>query len=157
MQTINWRIFTEIIASLSIVVSLVFVGLEIRENSAIAASDSYNQFALAVSETQLAAALDPELASLFQRTISPRADDPEITRDERFQMILFFQSALRIWEGMYRSIDEGILSESDLNIITNYAGMLRNPTFRFYWSEYGGRTQYLPGFSNYIEQLLAEG
>jgi len=150
---LDWKVIGEIVAILSIVVSLIFVGLEIRENSAIARSERYNEFSLAVSNAQLEIALDPVMSALVRKATFSGNEDLQITAEESFRLVIFYQSALRIWEGMYKSVNEGILSNSDLEVVENYAGMLRNTVFKNYWVN-GGRNQFLPGFSDFIDAML---
>ncbi len=59
MKEFNSRSVTELIAAGSIVISLIFVGMELRENSAIARYDAFKDYSSDVAVAQALSASDP--------------------------------------------------------------------------------------------------
>ena len=131
MNNINWRNATEIIAVTSIVLSLIFVGYELRENSAVARSNAFNVFIVSISENIQNLAGDPILAPLVVR-VNHGAMPNDFDADEQFRITLHFDSLLRLWEGLYRSVQEGILGDEYL-LVVGKGGAFNNPYFRSIW------------------------
>ncbi len=151
MNSFNWRHVTEFIAVVSIVVSLLFVGIELRENSAIARVNAYNSFAENVAASQSALAADPILAPIMFRAFS--GELPSNFSDvERFRAGIRFQSIVRNFESVFRSVQEGVLSEEDLTLISNVAPSLDNPFFKTTWHN-TYRNLYSSDFVEYFEML----
>ena len=150
MKIPNWKTASELAAVASIVLSLVYVGFELRENSAISRSDAYNTYAISVSENQANLALDPTLSSLMARAFRG-AEPNEFTADEQFRISIFLQSILRLQEGLFQSVSEGILSEEHLGLVSG-AGAWNNPFFRQIWLR-GFRVNYTSEFVDYFESL----
>ncbi|MFK7828735.1 MAG: hypothetical protein AB8B57_03040 [Congregibacter sp.] len=97
------RIVTEVAGALSIVLSLVFVGLELRHANNVAEADSVQQINAMYFEMALAGAHDSELIQLV-------AERSEI--DEAAVRIGFRNaSTLNIVEAAWKSFDRGILDE----------------------------------------------
>ena len=61
----NLRIAIELVAAISIVVSLVFVGLELRQSSSIARLEAYQDFSISLSEFARDISHDPQFADLL--------------------------------------------------------------------------------------------
>ncbi len=150
MNDSRWRTYAELIAVTSVVLSLFFVGYELRANSAIARSESYNSFAFNISEHARTLATDPILAPLLVRVGAGQARS-EFDETEIFRLDQTYSSLLRIWEGLYQSIDEGILSEDNADII-GVGGAFNNNYFRKHWFD-GARNGYSDSFVESFEQL----
>lgn len=150
MNSISWRSITELVAAISIVISLVFVGYELRENSAIARSDSFSAYTLAVAEINFDIATDPILTPLIRR-VTEGGSRNEFDGDERYRVFLFYQGILNVYEGLFRAIEEGILPSNDLSSIFNI-GLFGNIYFEDLWSN-SLRHVYSPGFIEFFETL----
>ena len=150
MSDSNWRVYAELLAVTSVVLSLFFVGYELRTNSAIARSESYNSFAFNISEHARVLATDPIIAPLLTRVNA--GDVPsDFDETETFRVNNTYASNLRIWEGLFRSVDEGILTQDNLEMI-GQGGAFNNPYFRSVW--FGGmREGYSENFVDVFEKL----
>ena len=134
MNKLDWRIVTELVTAISIVVSLVFVGLELRETSAIARADAYLNTTTNAANTLQEVALDPSLANLMRRTIA--GEMPEtFNDDERFRIFVYFSSLVQLTEGRFRAAQAGLIPMEQIEGRPAAGGGFNNPYFRRIWCE----------------------
>ena len=107
----------QILATGSVVLSLVFVGYEVRQNTAVARMAAYHTFMDGITERNNMLATDPILA------VPDEFDDVE-----RLRIRINFAALLRHWEGLYRSVQEGILPDRTLEVVGAGRGF-HNPYF----------------------------
>jgi hypothetical protein len=125
----------ELIGITAIVVSLIFVALEVRQSAA--ATRGATQQALADSAREASSALvgDLETAELTMRFLNA-SDWSEFTDVERFQSVLLFTSMLRVYESAYYQWSEGNLAPE---IWSGWDASLRDvapmPGVALYWNE----------------------
>ena len=125
------RTLAQAVASLSVIISLLLVAYELRQNRIVAEQAAYQAFVDGVSEHSQLVAADPVLASLVAR-IQDGALPEDLTREDNVRMSFFFASLMRQWEGLFRSVRIGILSEKDLNMVGG-GGAFANAYFRSLW------------------------
>ena len=106
----------ESIGMLGIMGSLIFVGIEVSQNSSIARTASYQSYIDGFTELNLAQINDNDLNSLMVRA-STGTSKSEFTPEEVRKINLFYIAMLRQWEGLYRSVREGILREEMLTSV----------------------------------------
>ena len=107
----------EILGFLAVVASLVFVGLEIKENNIQARAAAYQELGLSVSQAWMSVAQDRELNNLMRN--SQRAgNDPswweqqdQAALDQLFSLNI---GILRQYETVYKQVAEGLLDEDAL-------------------------------------------
>jgi len=149
MKEFNWRTISEIVAVASIVLSLLFVGLELRDNAAVARANAYREAATLAFSTMQDLAHDPELSHLMNRAFNgelPTSFDD----DERFRISIFLNSIVQIVESRYRSMESGLIENSEGAGLAG--GSFQNPFFREIWTN-GFRSTYAPDFVEYFESL----
>ena len=154
MQPERVRAVAEAVGIAAVIVSLVFVGLEVRQ-SAVATRGATQQ-ALADSARQASAALaaDKETAELTLRFLS--ADDWSGFSDvERFRMVLLFTSMLRVYEDAHYQWSEGNLApELWTGWDVSMRGSAPMPGIAKYWDE--RRDYFNEGFRLYYEELMEQ-
>ena len=148
MNKLNWQGITEILAAASIVLSMIFVGYEIRENSAVARATLLSTFAL--EGVPLALAQDAELASLMRRVAFGESYS-DFDADEQFRITMFYQALLNVQNAYFVAAKDGVLEDSDQNPISN-SGAYDNDFFRITWNGFF-RTQYSLEFVEFLESL----
>ena len=125
----------EMVGITAIVVSLIFVALEVRQSAA--ATRGATQQALADSAREASGALvrDLETAEMIMRFLNA-SDWSDFTDAERFQSVLLFTSMLRVYESAYYQWSEGNLAPE---IWAGWDSSLRDtapmPGVALYWSE----------------------
>jgi hypothetical protein len=102
----------ELIGFVGVVASLVFVGLEVRQNTLAARAGAYQDMGTAISDLWLLAAQDPSLATLLLRSFED--PDAEFSPAERDQLTTQYIAALRQYEVVWRQVELGLLDEEVL-------------------------------------------
>jgi len=116
VKTLTVRALIEGTGIIGIIGSLIFVGIEINQNSSIARTASYQSYIDGFTELSLAQIGDDSLNSLMVRA-SHGTPINDFTPEEARKLRLFYIALLRQWEGLYRSVNEDILPEELLSII----------------------------------------
>ncbi|MDE3002632.1 MAG: hypothetical protein OXU39_11625 [Gemmatimonadota bacterium] len=98
----------ESLAALSLIASLLFVGYEIRQNTAMARAATYQDIGFSVLETWRQYAHDPQLVGLLETADDSTRWD-ELSDPDWRQLSSVILGSMRAWEALYRQVDEGIL------------------------------------------------
>ena len=132
MRSDTWKDYFESVGIVAIVVSLVFVGYEVRQSTAVARSNAYNNFSSQFFELVSNAALDERMSRLISQ-VNRGAHPEDFTPEEQASIRMYQGAAVRVWEGLFRSVQAGILNEDALDGAAN--GMLiNNEYFKSTWA-----------------------
>ena len=102
--------WAEIAGVFGIVVSLIYVGREIRHNTHVAQGSTDDRIGDALRPIYIRIMADPELA----RIIRGGRDNPkEMSEDDSFRYQYFLRTHLDIWEGVRARGRQGLISESN--------------------------------------------
>jgi len=149
MKFATWKDSLELVGIVAIVVSLVFVGYELRQSTAIARSDAYTSFSSRFMELASGAALDKRMSGLISQV--NQGDVPEdFEPDERVSIRMYQAAAVRVWEGLFRSVQAGVLPEEALESAANGV-LINNNFFRSTWVS--TKRLYTDDFVAYFESL----
>jgi len=96
----------ETLATLGVIASMVFVGLEIRQNTQAVRANAIQESTNVARHQVLTLAADPELTRL---DLACRDDPPELTEEERNRCSLL---SLSFWWGM-----QGLFQQWDLDVL----------------------------------------
>ena len=130
----------EIVAAVSVVSSLVFVGLEVHQNTLAVRGATYQALSDAASGALLELAHDPQLAALMARVFNEDAVSEDFTGPENMQLTVSHMAFIRRLENSYLQYREGILDE---RVFEGYGwndGVLRTHYFREFWFRGAGAT-----------------
>ena len=142
----NWKDFVEIIGVFAIVVSLVFVGLEVRQNTnavkstvvQAVAQQSYDSIVFIIENHEL------RMAKLAVDGAPP---------DEQRQLVFLFYSALiRIQLNRYMQSKLGVIDTESVLQVGGSGGIYNRPSFREYWSSQ--RDRYDPECDAYMKKRV---
>jgi len=142
----------ELVGIAAIVISLIFVGLEVRQSAA--ATRGATQQALADSAREASGALvgDQETADLMLRFLSA-ADWSDFSEVERFRIVILFTTMLRVYESAYYQWSESNLAPE---IWAGWEASLRGtapmPGVAIYWEE--RRHYFDERFQLYFEEQM---
>lgn len=122
------------LSAAAVVISLAFVGFEIRQNTAMmrgatmqSISDTYVEYVTAIGA-------DPELAELFRRFHAGEVT-ADFTPTENTRIRVFFNAFVQILENSYLQHREGLVPDA---VFESYGwgwGMIQTPRFEEYWEE----------------------
>jgi hypothetical protein len=148
-QTWNIKGVLDILSALAVVISIIFVGVQMSENTKATRS------AIAADTTALITAWYDDLAentTLFRAFI---ADPESLTSDQQYQMIMKFHGLMLIMQNSFYLKEQGTLDESlhrsfiePLNAVSSQKGV------RFYWEKRKG-IFVNQDFIAYVEKVLA--
>ena len=149
MKFKEWNEIAELVGIAAIVVSLVFVGYELRQSTAIARSDAYGSFSSQFFELASSAALDERMSGLISQ-VNQGALPGDFKPEERVSIRMYQSAAVRVWEGLFRSVQAGVLPEDALDSAAKGI-LINNNFFRSNWAS--TRQLYTSDFIAYFESL----
>ena len=146
MKREQWKDLIEIVTAFAIIVSLVFVGLEIRQNtnavrSTVAQSiseQSYDAIVLMIENGELRAALS--------------AIEGESPDEKKRLLFLYYGALVRIQLNRYTQIQLGVIDAKTVFAMGGSGGIYDRASFRDYWSL--ARNSHSPEFVSYMEDLV---
>ena len=149
MKFATWKDSLELVGIAAIVVSLIFVGYELRQSTAIARSDAYSSFSSQFLDLTVSAALDERMSGLLSR-VNQGALPGDFKPDEQVSIRIYQGAAVRVWENLFRSVQAGVLTEDALESAAG--GMIiNNKYFRSTWAS--TKHLYTSDFVVYFESL----
>jgi hypothetical protein len=150
-RTVNLRTLGEIVAIVGVMITLVFVGLELRQNTAAVRGATFQALSDASAADLSAVAHDPELAALLERVYFGEADAAEFSGAENMRLYFYYMAFARRLENSYLQHTAGVI---DGRIFESYGwhdAILSRPHFREFWNEYGGRAGVSDEFASFLE------
>ena len=136
----------EVLGVIGVVASLIFVALEIRQNTNAVLSATIQ----GVLDQSFAANLVPvDNASLREAIYS---SPEELNDDQRRQLGWFYTGLLRVQLNRFSQSQVGILDEAAVLNLGARGGVFQTPSFESFWATQGGR--YSPEFEAYINGIV---
>ena len=157
----RFRAFAEVASAAAVALTLVFVGLQLREASR---QTSLNTRSIRVSAYQDLNAqishfnellLDPVLAGVFERMTDPNADWSTFNPIERRQARSLLYIRFRHADMAFYQFNSGMLAEDRLeSALRPLLSDIDKPVFRTFWEEVGPFQ--VPAFRDYLDRRIAE-
>jgi hypothetical protein len=151
MQTSKLNDWLQIVALIGVILSLIFVGYEIRLSRQIAIADVFQQkTALAVQVQQ-----GGMPAELYTAALQKSLSEQPLTPFEK-GMLQFYQNPwFQYWENVHFQFEIGLLSEAAWQGSRNsIRSRLRNPMYQEWWE--AQRTYWREPFAKEVDAILAE-
>jgi hypothetical protein len=123
-----WKETAEVLGVLGVIASMIFVGVEIRQNTNAVHGATLQAVSQQSLDLVMAGLDNPELRSAFAA-----AKSGQLSPEQRNLMGWFFSAKLRADENRFRQIELGILSPSTFLQMSNHAAY-RTPHFAEYWA-----------------------
>ena len=142
----RWK---ELVAALGVILSMIFVGLELRQNTVAVRAAARNELAAGSRDWLMTLAESPELADALGLWLTP---DSELTPTQESAARYAVRAMLRSVENVFFQVRAGILTEEALGSYGFRSGVLRGPRFREFWQ--GERDAYDPEFVALLEARL---
>ena len=140
----------ETLAALGVIASLVFVGMEIRQNNTVARMSAYQAFTQQLIDQSMLV-IAGEYPALNARMTRGESRE-EFTLEETLHIDMVYMGLLRTWESLYRAVQLGVLDEEMLAIIDSNVGPFRFAYFQESWSDF--RTTFTEDFATFFENLM---
>ena len=147
----DWNLVAAIsdtVAAVGVVASLIYVGRQVRLSNALARAEAYRSVSLRVSEMTSEWARDDVFlpvarTGVFEHTA--RMND--LAPNDQTRVILYYSSALRVFEMIHRQVEAGVLRTDAYDMLGSI--MFRAPLFADVWQRLGGA--YSPDFARLVE------
>jgi hypothetical protein len=132
MSIIELGALGEFVGAFAVVITLVFVALQLRQNTAMVRSASRGASAIAIAELDRDIAKYPELARLWVQSSKPElAPFDEL---EQFQFATAARSLVGLLEDQYMQGVQGTApKEQGEMYIAGIVGLLELPTWKRFW------------------------
>ncbi len=140
----------EIVGALAVIVSLVYVGIQVKDSVGASRSASVNDANVALQSWYLEVGTNEQASALFYRGLMSAEALPAA---EEFQFLMTFHGVFLAFQNSYWLTEEGTLDPELLESLTAaILGVKDTPGMRRYWRQ---RKSYLnASFGEYVEQLL---
>ena len=141
----------EALSVAAVVLSLIFVGLEVNESTRATRSATAADTTAMIAEWYMSLGSDQQASSVLRRFVT---DPQSVTLEEQYQAVMNIHALMLILQSSFYLEEEGTLSPQIRRSMT--MAMTSEPGVRYYWE------QRKPIFVNenfiaFIEQLLADG
>lgn len=140
----------EIIGAFAVVVSLVYVGIQVNDGVGASRSASVNDANVALQSWYLEVGSNEQASALFYRGLmSPES----LPNEDEFQFLMLFHGVFLAFQNSYWLAEEGTLDPELLEALTAaILGVKDTPGMRRYWRQ---RKSYLnASFGDYVDQLM---
>ena len=146
--------WVEIVATIGVILSLLFVGYEIRQNTSLARRQARQELAAPNQEWLLTLGQDAEYEALWNSWL-PRSDATLTEAQERRAWYVMTMHLRRL-ENVYFQYREGLVDESALQSYGFAAvGIFHTSAFRDYWIDQDTRAGFDPDFVAFLERRIA--
>jgi hypothetical protein len=111
MTLSDWAQAAEIVAALGVIVGLVFLTLDVRENTETTRSAAYGQSIDRLNEWRAHVIRDPDISRLYLAYSEATAS--ELNREDSFRLQLLLTSLWGVYETAFYSRDYGLLGPAE--------------------------------------------
>ncbi len=146
----NYRKLTEVLGAVAVVLSLAFVGVEIRESNKATRSAMAAASVEAVTAWYEALGSSAESSALFYTYLLEPAS---LTPEQRFQATMIFHGLFLSFQNSLYLSTEGTLAEPITHSLTEaIVGVKDLPGFQLFWRQ--RRSIFTSGFQTYVDKLI---
>jgi hypothetical protein len=137
----------EIVGIAGIIVSLIFLGYELKRSNDIAETEAVATIYGMTNEMGLALAENPELSRVFRQALS---DFESLSADDRWTLYVLIEYLINVSEAAWKYYDKGIINQEEADYYAQGLCKLigRDPGLVDAWRS--NKQDRLPGFYDYI-------
>ena len=142
----------EVIGAFAVVVSLIYVGVQVNDSNSAVRSASVNDANVAVQEWYMQIGSDMQTSRLFYSALmSEKAGSNE----DEFQFIMMFHGVFLAFQNSYLMAEEGTIDSDLVDGLTGAILAVKDtPGMKRYWRQ--RRTTLHPRFVRYVDELLQQ-
>lgn len=141
----------EVLATIGVIVSLIFVGVEIRQNTAATRGATFQAISDGAAQSAFDAATSDHIPRLFAQI---RASDPplsEFTAEDQERLRFIYLFTVRRLENVWVQVNEGIVDQEAFERFQPRVGYVRSRSFRDFWS--AGKPAFSSDFVSHFEMM----
>lgn len=137
----------ELVGIIGIIVSLVFLGYELKRSNDIAETEAVATIYSMTNDLGLAMAENPELSRVFRDALS---DFDSLTPDDRWTLYVLIEYVINVNEAAWKYYDKGIINKEEADFYARGLCKLinRHPSLVEAWRS--NKDDRLPGFYVYV-------
>lgn len=145
-----WKFWVELVSAIAIVVSLIYVGYEIRQTQVLSQRSVDELLFARNEESNRVLVENADFAEIFARA---RRDPASLAETERIRYLAYEHNMIDNWEIAFYAHYDGVLSDEYWSDWDRYYKnqMLRRP--RFAWTE--NRHLFVGPFAAYVDNFMA--
>jgi hypothetical protein len=157
----KWALLAEVLSGIAVVISLIFVGLQVQQSNEQAALNTdavrltaYAQLIDGISDFNIQTLQNAELRAVRNK-LEAGAQIDELDPDEQQIIKAFLYLAYRNGDLAYMQYSQGIIDEerllSGMGLLVDYLAM---PTVRTHWDQ--AKQGFVAEYRNYIDQIVED-
>ena len=147
----EWANIAEIVGAVAIIISLVYVSIQVRDNTNAIRSAATNDAATAVQSWYLTIGSDEQTSRVFYHGMT---QPDTLTREEMFQFIMITHAAFLGFQNSFELAQQGTLDPEIRDSITNTLMATKDlPGYKIYWRQRG--QQFNRSFREFVTDLNA--
>ena len=144
--------WAEIVSALGIVISLIYVGIQVTDNTSAIRSETASNASTEFIDWYKHVSDDPDLMDVWLRGVT--APDT-LDEQEMLRFVFLLHIIMLQFQNNYYLVEEGTLDAKMLSAINNTMATIRGtPGFAMYWSQ--RRELFFPEYQAFVEQLMFE-
>ena len=153
MSKISTRALGEIIAVASVVLSLLFVGLQFRQSTIASKAAAYQELGIATAELLQSLSANGELDSIINQAALSGSDGiSSMSQSDLWRAKDWTAGTLRLYETVYLQVQQGLLETDALDYL-GWAGFREGSLLKNMWPYV--KDEAPPEFADYIEASWA--
>ncbi len=149
VRSFDRKLAIELLGAAAVVLSLVFVGFELRENALATKAEAAHNVSMALQTWYLEMGSNEQASSTFRRAMS---DPTSLGPDEAFQFIMALHGGMLAYQDSYYLGEQGALDQSLHQVLSATLSAVRDtPGFRWYWAQ--RQAFFTPEFRRFVDGL----
>ena len=142
----------EIIGAFAVVISLIYVGMQVNDSATAVRSASANDANVALQNWYLQIGSDEQTSGLFYEGLTSKEPLPN---KKEFQFLMMFHGAFLAMQNSYLLAEEGTIDIDLREALTSVLlGVKDTPGMRRYWQQ--RKSTLHSDFADYVDELLEE-
>ena len=151
LTLIDLASIAQIAGALAVIVSLVYVAIQVKSNSIAVRSGAGNAANVAVQSWYLELGANQQASDLF---IKAMTSEESLSKEAEFQFIVLTHALMLAFQNSYFLATERTIDAEFREAMTVPIMSVKDlPGLRRYWRQ--RRNYFLPGFASYVDELLA--
>jgi hypothetical protein len=131
----DWNVvgtLTQIVSTIGVVMSLLYLARQMKQSTATARAAAYQSFVEQQAALTIAFLANPQLTSVFDRAVVKRDSASKFSDVDRTAVMMLCALQARIYEAMFRQVREGVLDASALHLVAGIS-FLNSPAWIEVW------------------------
>lgn len=147
----EYALFAEIIGAVGVVISLIYVGVGVRQNTE-AIHVANHQALVAMDMNKNEWLRDPEFVAIY---VNARDDFNKLSPVQAIQYLTFAADTLNAWEFAFITHNSGAMSDTIWDGWDGYyRSEIQTESFRRFWENSGAN--FSPDFRTYVNSVLTD-